>query len=94
MKKKSIVVWVALIALPIPLLVISAVVQIIAKAANGGESNAIVNIMSLLVGIIAVLMMLGLPLWIIMLIKTTNDNKKLTQEVSNQSPTQPQTPLQ
>ena len=92
MKHKSIKPWVILLTLPIPLLVINAVIQAVVRASNQGNSNVLINIFSLLVGIGAVLMLLGLPIWIIMLVKTTNYNKNLTPEVTDKPPASPQPP--
>jgi len=74
--KKSSTIWVALITLPFVVLFFVAVLQIIVHFAISGSTGSnhgvlvsLVNIVSVLLGIIATVSLVGLPVWIIMLIK-------------------------
>lgn len=90
MKRKSSKLWIAFLILPFPLLIGSVFLQFIARLALGSDSGLmiIVNLLSLLVGVTAILMMLGLPIWIVMLVKVSNYNSKLNA----QPPMAPQYP--
>lgn len=79
-QKKSVKKWVLFIVLPVILLMGSTLLQFVVRAAlvkttNGVTTGAnspvivVVNIISLLIGIVCVLAILLLPLWIYLLIR-------------------------
>lgn len=95
MKKKSYVPWILCLALPIPLLVLTSFLQLIVRAFLTGEGETsgeaittVVNIVSLLIGMGAVIMLLLFPLWIIRLVRVSKYNKGL-QAPQNPMPTEP-----
>lgn len=110
MKPKSLKPWIIALAVPIPLLLVTALIQTIVRSAFGDGPNSVrlvVNILSLLIGIISVLLIMGFPVWIIMLVMSSNYNSKLKQQgvgqasaaspvpAPSQDPnTQPPTPIQ
>lgn len=72
--KKSIKLWVALLVLPIPIFITSLILQIGARFLFS-DSDAlvrVVNVISILINMGAVLMLLGLPIWVIMIIKNSS----------------------
>lgn len=86
MKKKSTKIWVVLLAAPIPLLIFTAILQILARfmfgattesTANGIET--LINIISLLIGVFSAIALIGMPIWIIMLVLTLQHNSKIAQ---------------
>lgn len=91
MERKSHKIWVTLIVLPIPLMLITflllAVIKAVASPGQGSGVMIVVNIIALLIGVAAVLMLLGIPVWIIMLLEVDKHNKKL-----DQATTPPSTP--
>ena len=82
---KPIIKWIVLMALPIPLLVLVALAQLIvhfvfSTVSSDSVANVsslggmIVNIFSVLVGIVAVVMVLLIPIWAIQLLKARRYN--------------------
>lgn len=93
MKQKSVKPWVILLVAPVPLLMITAILQTTIRAASGGQSSSltlVINIISMLIGIASVLMLLGFPVWIILLVMAMSHNSKLKQAGSAIAPTPPQ----
>jgi hypothetical protein len=85
-QKKSIKKWIVLLVAPFAALVLIALVQFIVQwtlnrntSASFGESPGIgvevVNVVSLVVGIAAVLSFLAIPVWIVMLVQTISHNR-------------------
>jgi hypothetical protein len=108
MKPKNTKIWIFLMAAPIPVLILNAILQLVTRAAIGssevGQSDgltAVLNIFSLLIGVFAVIGLLGLPVWIIMYIQATKHNNLLKQQASQPNlqnndfnpPQPPQTPV-
>jgi hypothetical protein len=98
MKQKSIKLWVFLLAFPIPLLVFTALLQVLLLQVFGNSSGTerqadalqlFVNIFSLVAGFVSITALILLPLWIVMLVKTINDNKKLEQSAPPANPIDP-----
>jgi chromate transport protein ChrA len=83
MKRKSLKPWVLAIVAPITILFFTVFLQIIVRLSllgnNGTNEGAIlfINLFSLTFGTLAVLLLLGLPLWIIMLMKAIQYNSKI-----------------
>jgi len=84
MQRKSTKIWIALIVAPIAILIVNVFLQVGARAfGSGGDGVAtIINLFSLLAGIVAVLGLLGLPLWIALLVIAINHNKKISTSVN------------
>jgi hypothetical protein len=92
MQQKSLKPWVIALVLPIPLLIITALVQTVVRAVFRDEPNIItliVNVLSLIAGIVAAVLLIGFPLWIILLIMASNYNSKLKQQGTQQSSAAP-----
>lgn len=53
----------------------------------------VVNLVCIFVGVIAVLMILGAPLWIVMLIRAAEYNRKLSNAPPTTTPATPQPPV-
>lgn len=53
----------------------NSIVQVIFRGANNGQGNIVMNIFSLIVGMGAVLLLIGSPAWLYLYIKATNANK-------------------
>lgn len=90
MQRKSTKPWIILIAAPIIALILTALMQVIVSFTLSDSDEyasttipTVVNIFSLVVGVLAVIGMFGLPAWIVMLIVTINHNNKLKQTQSN-----------
>lgn len=79
--QKSIKNWITLIVAPfvalILVLMIQLTVHVATPNANGDTSPLLmtVNIMSVLIGIVSVVLLVLLPVWVIMLIKTIHQNQ-------------------
>ncbi len=74
--------WALLIVLPFAALILVAFIQIIVhfilSSSNSGSTPLlaiVVNLISVLVGVVSVIGIMLIPLWIIMLVKTSNHNK-------------------
>ena len=86
MQRKSTKPWIILIVAPFVALVILAIAQAASRfvlTATGDDSNItvnLINIVSIIIGSVAMLAMLGLPLWIVMLVITANNNSKLPSQ--------------
>jgi uncharacterized membrane protein HdeD (DUF308 family) len=80
-QKKSLKPWIILLALPIPLLILTAFAQVAVRLALGSNSNSavmmIVNILSLLMGMVSVILLMGIPVWIVFLVLAYEHNSKL-----------------
>lgn len=89
-QKRPVKPWVVLIVAPWIILFVTILLQMgvnfLFRDANG--LKAILNILSLLAGSLAVFMLLGLPVWVVMLVVAIDRNKKL-QTPPAQAPTQP-----
>jgi uncharacterized membrane protein len=85
MKKKSLTPWIVLLVAPYAALVLTAIVQMGVRFLITGQGDGynmltvVVNIVSFLLGVIAVIAIVLTPLWIVMIVKTSNDNKKLPE---------------
>lgn len=82
-QKKSLKPWIVLLILPIPLLFFVAIVQMVARFITNGSGGAvflIVNIFSLLIGIASVILLMGIPIWIVFLVLAYEHNSKLNQQ--------------
>ena len=92
MQRKSIKLWIWLLVVPWLMLIVVALIQLVIHSisnntqSTGGALTAIFNILSILVGLAAVLLILGMPVWITLLIKTILDNNR------SAAPQQPQYP--
>lgn len=89
MQQKSTKPWIILIVAPFIALITNAIVQLIVRFATSGSGEStsniaitVVNIVSLLIGIAAVIGMFGLPIWITMLVIAINHNNKIKQSPS------------
>lgn len=83
MKRKNTKPWIILIVAPFVTLLLTMILQTAVRfALSSTESGnnaiqSIINVISLLLGIVSVIAILGLPLWIIMLVVAIGHNKKL-----------------
>lgn len=85
MKKKNIKKWIVLLVFPVPSLLLVMLLQIASRILFGqGPLEIVINIVSLLVGISAVLALLGLPIWIVMLILAHNHNQRVDAAIQAQ----------
>lgn len=95
MKAKNPKPWIILIVAPFVLLIATSILQLIVRFVSGGDSSivaTIVNILSLLAGIVAVVGIMGLPIWIVMLIITLSHNSKLQHPVAPTPPVETDLP--
>lgn len=87
-QKKSLKPWIILLVLPIPLLVFTALLQMIVRflknGSDGGAVFLVVNIFSLLLGIASVVLLMGIPIWIVFLVLAYEHNSKLEQRHATQ----------
>lgn len=91
-RKNTTIYWVLIAAPPIGL-VITPILQIIVRFAlsdNGGVVVTIVNLVSFLVGMVAIVLLLLLPLWVILLVQANNFNKKREQSQEQSTPPPPE----
>jgi len=84
MKRKSTKPWIILIAAPFAALLVTMLAQLIVRFALSGTDSqlgdimvSLINIISLLIGIVSVVAMIGLPVWIVMLVIALDHNSKL-----------------
>jgi hypothetical protein len=92
MRKKSTNIWITMLWLPFVSLILIALLQMVAQfvfgTVEGSSSSAaipvILNIISLLVGIFAIIAILLFPLWIVMLIRASNYNKSIAKQTEQQ----------
>lgn len=84
MKRKSTTPWIILIAFPFVALLLTSLVQLIVRFSLEGSGSqvseitiSLINIISMLIGILSVVGMLGLPAWIVMLVIALDHNSKL-----------------
>lgn len=88
MRKKT-TIWIILLILPIPILLFTAALQIINafvfSTVDGGGGSKVIDIVALLLGVAAVLVLICFPIWVYMLIraKTHNDKLKSSHEIAN-----------
>lgn len=78
--RKKIVPWIVLLFSPIISLIIVASLQFIVQAAAAGSdsiSAIVVNIISLLFGLAAVIAIILTPLWIVLLVKAVDHNRQI-----------------
>lgn len=70
-------VWIVMLVFPIPALVISFILQVVVRFALAPYSPfiKIVNIVSLLVGMLSVIAIILIPLWIVMLVRSSKQNQ-------------------
>jgi hypothetical protein len=79
--KKSTKPYLALIFAPLPLLMLVAIVQVVAQMLSpqsSGDTNTgmmVVNALSAIIGVVAVIMTIFLPLWIVMYIRVLDENR-------------------
>ncbi len=98
MQKKSIKLWIWLLASPFIALIAIAVLQFIVKVLLGSTSDPsgfalAINIFTTLLGILAVLLIFfGTPIWIIMIVVTSSNNNKVAAPTVPSQPAQPQDP--
>jgi hypothetical protein len=96
--KRSLKKWVLLLVLPYASLIGVSFLQLVVRfssSGSGAETGAVatvMNITSLLVGLAAVLLIIGTPLWVILLIRDHNFNRNLQQVASARPPEPPLPP--
>lgn len=98
MQRKNTKIWIFLLVAPIPILVLSALFQVIIRLLGIDEApSIIVNILSFIAGLFGVVGLLGFPAWITLLVIAINHNKKIdsstysvNQQNSNLRPSDPQ----
>lgn len=92
-RKNTKIYWMFITA-PIVGLVVTPLMQVSVRFGLSGSGNngiiAVVNLISLLVGMSAVIMLLLLPLWIILLVQANNFNKKREQSQEQSTPPPPE----
>lgn len=78
-KKSGKKIWVAFLIAPIPLLVCTLILQIIVRffAQGSGAVVGFVNIISILIGMASILLIIGSPIWIIMLIVGSKKSRNI-----------------
>lgn len=95
MQKKSTKVYWFLIAGPFLALVLTSFLQIAVRfivsgsGAGGDGISVFINIFSFLIGIAAVICILLLPLWIVLLIRANDYNKRVSLQRTHTTPDQP-----
>jgi len=93
MHRKSTKIWIVLIVAPIVIVILSVFLQVAVRASGieGDGITVVINLFSLLVGIVAVLGLMGLPVWIVLLLLAISHNKKIDSSISPGNPYNNQT---
>lgn len=89
-RKKNTTIWIVLLALPIPLLILNSVIQSIFRATDPESNHVLINIFSIIVGSAAVVMLLGIPIWVIRLIRANKYNTAIDEQIKKESQVAPE----
>ncbi|MCA1806607.1 MAG: hypothetical protein LC687_01910 [Actinobacteria bacterium] len=81
MKNKSVKIWLVCIVLPIPLIVVAWFMQAFALFSSFGPEflRAALSVVALLMGVVGVLLLIGLPVWIVLLLRAKKQNAGVKQ---------------
>lgn len=87
MKKRNTTIWILLIVSPVFILIGTALLQMLIRFALSGATETVfqvMNLISFIIGLFAVLALIGTPIWIIMLVRSISFNNQLKSTSSRQ----------